>query len=79
MGNYLEAIDGNYKELRLGEWEKDRANGLLCHNNAAVRPFAVMRWLYRIYPSMAIPSLLHVAHAIANGTFCEGGAFRYCT
>ena len=74
MADYLEATDGRYKESRLEEWEKSRANGLLCHNNPAERPFAIMKWLQKQYPSMNISSLSHVANAIVNGTYNEGGA-----
>ena len=79
MGNYLETADGKDKESGFEEWEKDRVNGVLCHNNAAERPFAVMKWLHRTYLSMTIFSLPHVAHAIINGTFTEGGGFCDCT
>ena len=72
MGNYLEATNGKYTESRLEQWEIDRASGLLCHNNAAERPFGVMKWLKKMYPSMTISSLSHIAHAIVNGTYTEG-------
>jgi hypothetical protein len=56
------------------QWEKDRAAVIKCHNNDAERPFAVMKWLARTCPSMTLPSLSSIAHAIVNGTFKEGGA-----
>ena len=58
----MEAADGKYEEPRLEEWEKDRANDLLCHNNATERPFAVMKWLQRMYPPVAISSPCGMLH-----------------
>ena len=52
MGHYLEATDGKCAESKLEQWEKDRAEGLLCHNNATERPFGVMKWLKKMCPSM---------------------------
>jgi hypothetical protein len=66
MGLYLEATDGKCAESKLELWEKDRAGGLLCHKNAAERPFGVMKWLKKIYPS--------IAHAVVNGTHTTGGS-----
>jgi hypothetical protein len=39
MGHCLEVPDGSKcAESKVKQWEKDRAEGLLCHNNASERP-----------------------------------------
>ncbi len=41
---------------------------MLCHNNNAERPFAVLRSYKRMYPSISLRNLASLSHTIVNGT-----------
>jgi hypothetical protein len=71
MGDYLEATNGRYAESKLEPWMKARASDLLSHNNHAERPFAVMKSLDHVFPSMGLSNLASVSHAQVNGTFAS--------
>ena len=45
---------------------------MLCHNNAAERPFAVLRQYKRLYPSLSIENLAKLTHSLVNGTHRPG-------
>ncbi len=42
--------------------------GLVSHNNYAERPFAVLRAIWKTYPSLSLKTLGWLAHSLANGT-----------
>ena len=69
MGDYLEATDGCYANSKLEPWMKACAVLLLSHNNPAERPFALMKLLDHLFPTIALSNLSNVAHARVNGTF----------
>ncbi len=41
---------------------------MLCHNNHAERPFAVLRAIWKSYPSLSLQNLGWLSHSLANGT-----------
>ena len=46
LGKYIRQTNGALANDKREEWEEKAAEGLLCHNNNAERPFAVLR-LYK--------------------------------
>ena len=68
MGNYLRQTDGVLANDQREDWEEKAAEGLLCHNNHAERPFAVLRLYKRTYPSMSIRNLSKLSQTIVTGT-----------
>jgi hypothetical protein len=66
MGKHLDATGGLLVTSRVLQWEKDRAAVVKCHNNDAERPFAFMKWLARMCPSMTLPGLSSIARAIVE-------------
>ena len=69
----MEATNGKKAFSNLADWEKDI--NILSHNNMAERPFAVIKHLKKLFPSMSLSNLSALAHAKVNGTFKDGGAF----
>jgi hypothetical protein len=49
-------------------WELVAASKMLCHNNAAERPFAVLRQYKRMYPSLSLGNLCKLIHSVINQT-----------
>ena len=41
---------------------------MLCHNNNAERPFAVLRQYKRMYPSITLKNLAWLSNSLVNGT-----------
>ena len=41
---------------------------MVCHNNAAERPFAVLRQYKRLYPSLSLDNLSKLSNSLVNGT-----------
>ena len=69
MGDYLEATNGCHAQSKLEPWMKARVVHLLSHNNAAERPFAVVKLFDHLFPTMALSNLSNLSHARVNGTF----------
>jgi len=68
MGDYLRQTDGVLANDQREDWEAKAAEGLLCHNNHAERPFAVLRLYKRTYPSMSVRNLSKLSMTIVTGT-----------
>jgi hypothetical protein len=68
MKNYLKQTNGNLQNNAREQWEVDMCKAMLCHNNAAERPFAVLRQYQRLYPSLSIENLAKLTTSIVNGT-----------
>lgn len=68
MKNYLKQTNGNLRNNAREQWEVDMCKAMLCHNNAAERPFAVLRQYQRLYPSLSIENLAKLTTSIVNGT-----------
>ena len=79
MGDYLEATGGGKTNASLTDFQRARSKKLKCHNNNAERPFAVIKQLWKLFPSMRLHMLTYLASARVNGTFREGGAYKACT
>jgi hypothetical protein len=73
LGGYLEVKNGKKAWSNLTEAE--RKTQVLSHNSPAERPFAVIKHLVKSCPNMSLSNLSALAHARANGTFKDGGAF----
>ncbi len=46
MGKYLQSTGGIYRNEAREEWELEHVSQLLAHNNAAERPFAIVKVRY---------------------------------
>jgi hypothetical protein len=57
MKDYLKQTNGDYQWEGRATWEVEAATKMLCHNNAAERPFAVLRQYKRMYPSLPLGNL----------------------
>ena len=68
MGNYLRQTEGVLANDQREDWEEKAAEGLLCHNNHAERPFAVLRLYKRTYPSMSLRNVSKLSLTIVTGT-----------
>jgi len=68
MGKYLRQTEGALANDKREDWEEEAAEGLLCHNNNAERPFAVLRLYKRTYPSISLRNLSKLSLTIVSGT-----------
>ncbi len=68
MKNYLKQTDGKFANEKSKTWEKDAVNKMLCHNNHAERPFAVLKAFAKMYPSLSLRNLSRLVHSLVNGT-----------
>jgi hypothetical protein len=68
MKHYIKQIDGSLSNDKREEWEKEAVKHMVAHNNYAERPFAVVKALARMYPSLSLRNLSHLTHSIVNGT-----------
>ncbi len=68
MGNYLKQTDGELRNDKMEPWELEATKGMLAHNNHAERPFAVLRAVWKMYPSLSLKNLGWLSHSLANGT-----------
>jgi hypothetical protein len=49
-------------------WEIKAVSKMVCHNNHAERPFAVLKALAQLYPSLSLRNLSRLVHSLVNGT-----------
>ena len=68
MGDYLKQTDGKLSNGKRDSWELEATKRMLCHNNHAERPFAVLRAIWKSYPSLSLQNLGWLSHSLANGT-----------
>jgi hypothetical protein len=68
MKEYIKQTNGTLRTGAREAWELAKCKDMLCHNNGAERPFAVLRQYKRIYPSMSIGNLGKLSKSIVNGT-----------
>ena len=68
LGKYIRQTNGALANDKREEWEEKTAEGLLCHNNNAERPFAVLRLYKRTYPSISLRNLSKLSLTIVSGT-----------
>jgi hypothetical protein len=68
MKNYLRQTGGNLANAKREPWERKAVNKMVCHNNHAERPFAVLKALAQLYPSLSLRNLSRLVHSLVNGT-----------
>lgn len=69
MKEFLEVTDGKSKASSASADHKAAALLMLCHNNAAERPFAVGKLLAHDLPSLTLAHKSHTTHAMVNKTY----------
>jgi hypothetical protein len=74
MKDYLKQTKGRLRTDVREEWELKMCRAMLCHNNAAERPFAVLRQYKRLYPSLSIENLAKLTHSLVNGSHRPGSS-----
>ncbi len=67
MGKYLESTGGLYRNSLREDWELEKVAKLLAHNNAAERPFAVVKAYLDCFPTMKLSTLANYSLALTNG------------
>ena len=72
MKDYLQQTKGKLRTTAREEWELKACRSMLCHNNHAERPFAVLRQYKHLYPSMHVANLSKVSQSLVNGTHRPG-------
>jgi hypothetical protein len=72
MKDYLKQTRGHLRTEEREEWEIKKCKAMLCHNNHAERPFAVLRQYNRLYPSLSLPNLSKLSQSLVNGTHRPG-------
>jgi hypothetical protein len=68
MKNYIRQTNGNLANDKRAAWEIMAVNKMVCHNNHAERPFAVLKALAQMYPSLSLRNLSRLVHSLVNGT-----------
>jgi hypothetical protein len=62
MGKYLQSTGGIYRNEARAEWELEKVCQLLSHNNAAERPFAIVKVSPHLSPLIYKPPRLTLTH-----------------
>ncbi len=73
MGKYLESTGGIYRNAIRKDWELEKVSKLLAHNNAAERPFAVVKAYLDCFPTMKLSTLANYSLATSNGSHQAAG------
>ncbi len=73
MGKYLRSTGGFYRNDLREEWVLDKVSLLLSHNNAAERPFGIVKAYLDVYKTMKLSTLANFSLAITNGSHQPGG------
>jgi hypothetical protein len=68
LKDYLRQTNGVLRNDRREDWEKDAVAKMVCHNNFAERPFAVVKAFWRMYPSLSLHNLSWLGNSMVNGT-----------
>jgi hypothetical protein len=73
MKDYLKQTNGILQTATRVGGEIDKCKAMLCHNNHAERPFAVL-WQYKhLYPSLSLANLSKLSQSLVNGTHRPAG------
>jgi hypothetical protein len=67
LKNYLRQTGGTLANEKREAWEIKAVNKMVCHNNHAERPFAVLKALAQLYPSFSLRNLSRLVHSLVNG------------
>ena len=70
--DFLTETDGDFAPDKVEDWMKAVAVHCLAHNNAAERPFAVVKFLNKKFPNMRLETKAGLTTAICNKTFNLG-------
>ncbi len=73
MGKYLQTTGGLYRNELRAEWELEAVAKLLSHNNAAERPFAIVKAYLQVFPTMRLTTLANFSLAMTNGSHRPAG------
>ncbi len=73
MKDYLKQTNGKLRTDLRDDWEVKFCKVMLCHNNHAERPFAVVRQYKHLYPSLTLPNLSKLCQLLVNGTHRPAG------
>jgi hypothetical protein len=68
LSKYLRQTNGALANDKREEWEHKAVSGMLCHNNHAERPFAVLRPYKRTYPSISLRNLSKLSLTLVSET-----------
>ncbi len=68
LKKYLRQTNGVYANERCNEEDLGSCNEMLCHNDNAERPFAVLRQYQRMNPSISLQNLSWLSTTLVNGT-----------
>ena len=68
MKKYIKQTSGELCNDKREDWEKEAVKLMVSHNNFAERPFAVVKALARMYPSLSLQNLSQLTHSIVNST-----------
>ena len=68
MKDYLHQTSGHLRSELRESAQVEKCKLMLCHNNYAERPFAVLRQYKRLYPAMTVGNLGKLANSLVNGT-----------
>jgi hypothetical protein len=69
MKDYIKQTDDQLSNGKRATWELEAVKGMLCHNNHAERPFAVLRAFAKMYPALSLRNLAWLCHhSLVNGT-----------
>ncbi len=73
MKDYLKQTNGVLRTDVRAAWEVEACRNMLCHNNHAERPFAVLRQYKHLYPSLLKGNLSKLSQSLVNGTHRPAG------
>jgi hypothetical protein len=73
MGNYLKSTRGIYRNELRAEWEMEEVAKLLSHNNAAERPFGIVKAYLQVFTTMKLSTLVNYSLASTNGSHRRAG------
>jgi hypothetical protein len=68
MKKYLRQTNGEHANETRSDEDIERCTDMLCHNNNAERPFAVLRQYQRMYPFISLKNLAWLSTTLVNGT-----------
>ena len=73
MGKYLQSTGGIYRNELREEWELEKVSQLLSQNNAAERPFGIVKAYLDVYKTMKLSTLTNFSLALTNGSHKPAG------
>ena len=72
IGEWLERTKGSQSNSQLSVSDREKKEGILCHNNHAERTFAVFRSVLSRFPSMKMRHAASLSFSRLNGTYKLG-------